>query len=55
MQTLLNKLNIYMSDDEEKAKAHGLLFLPMNYDPPVLRVSINYDTIYSETVGNNPY
>lgn len=51
MDSLLEKLENYVIKDQSNEE----LFVPMNYDAPILKVRIMYDTVYSEVVGQNPY
>ena len=51
IDSLLKKLENYVIKDQSNEE----LFIPMNYDPPILKVRIMYDTVYSEVVGQNPY
>lgn len=48
---LVNQLEDFVVKDQ---RSDGP-FIPKNYDAPILKISIEHDTIFSELVGQNPY
>jgi len=55
IKILLDLVNNEMLQHNDDESNNGLMTIPMNYDPPVMKISMRVDTTLAQLVGNTPY